>query len=176
MQGLLELSREQRHHTVLRTDAGLGTDENINWALTHDYQVLMKGYNGKRAQAFARRITDADWYALRADRWVAIVPKSPRYARRTQTLLLRWQTEKAMQYATLVHSLLDQDWHTVPALYDDRGAAKSEIKMDKAGLLLPKRRKKRLAAQEALTLLTDVAHNALAWTHDWMFTESRFAR
>lgn len=175
VQSLLELSREQRHHTVLRTDAGLGTDENINWALTHDYQVLMKGYNGKRAQAFARRISNADWYALRTDRWVAIVPKASRYARRTQTLLLRWQTEKGMQYATLVHSLLDQDWHTVPALYDDRGAAENEIKMDKAGLLLPKRRKKRLAAQEALILLTDVVHNALAWTHDWMFTESRFA-
>ena len=175
VQGLLELSREQRHHTVLRTDAGLGTDENINWALTHDYQVLMKGYNGKRAQAFARQIGDQDWYALRTDRWVAIVPKAPRYARRTQTLLLRWQTEKGMQYATLVHSLLDQDWHMIPALYDDRGAMESEIKMDKAGLLLPKRRKKRLAAQEALILLTDIAHNTLAWTHDWMFTQSRFA-
>ncbi len=135
----------------------------------------MKGYNGKRAQAFARQIGDPDWYALRTDRWVAIVPKAPRYARRTQTLLLRWQTDKGMQYATLVHSLLDQDWHLIPALYDDRGAMESEIKMDKSGLLLAKRRKKRLAAQEALILLTDVAHNTLAWTHDWMFAESRFA-
>jgi len=175
VQELLELSCEQRRQTVLRTDAGLGTDENINWALTHDYRVLMKGYNGKRAKAFARQIADNAWYALRSDRWVTIVPKAPRYARRAQTLLLRWQTEKGMEYATLVHSLLDQDWHTIPALYDDRGAAESEIKMDKAGLLLPKRRKKSLAAQEALILLTDIAHNTLAWTHEWMFTESRFA-
>lgn len=175
VQGVLELSREQRRQTVLRTDAGLGTDENINWALTHDYQVVMKGYNGKRAQAFARRIPDEAWHALRTDQWVAIVPKAPRYARRTQTLLLRWQTEKGMEYATLVHSLLAHDWRTVPALYDDRGAVESEIKMDKAGLLLPKRRKKSMAAQEALILLTDIAHNLLAWTHEWMFTESRFA-
>ena len=175
VQALLELSREQRRQIVLRTDAGLGTDENINWALTHDYQVVMKGYNGKRAQAFARRIPAEAWHALRSDRWVAIVSKAPRYARRTQTLLLRWQTEKGMEYATLVHSLLEHDWHTIPALYDDRGAVESEIKMDKAGLLLPKRRKKSLAAQEALILLTDIVHNTLAWTHDWMFSESRFA-
>jgi hypothetical protein len=174
-QSMLELSREQRRQTVLRVDAGLGTDANINWALTHDYQVLAKGYNGKRADAFAQRIPAAAWHALRADRWVAIVPHPPRYARRTQTLLLRWQTQKGMQYATLVHSLLDQDWQTIPALYDGRGAAEVEIKMDKAGLLLPKRRKKSLAAQEALILLTDIAHNTLAWTQEWMFTESRFA-
>jgi hypothetical protein len=175
VQAMLDLSREQRRQTVLRTDAGLGTDENINWALTHDYQVVMKGYNGKRAQAFARRIADDAWHAMRADEWVAIVPKAPRYARRTQTLLLRWQTEKGMEYATLVHSLLAQDWRTIPTLYDDRGAVESEIKMDKAGLLLPKRRKKSMAAQEALILLTDMAHNLLAWTHDWMFMDSRFA-
>ncbi|MGB8647926.1 MAG: hypothetical protein WCF84_22015 [Anaerolineae bacterium] len=134
----------------------------------------MKGYNGKRAKAFARRIPAKAWYTLRADRWVAVVPQAPRYARRTQTLLLRWQTKKELKYATLVHSLLDQDWHTIPALYDDRGAAEIEIKMDKSGLLLPKRRKKSLLAQETLILLTDLAHNVLAWTQDWMFAESRF--
>jgi hypothetical protein len=176
VQNLLQFTREQRRQTVWRTDGGLGTDENINWALTHDYQVLMKGYNGKRALAFARQITDSDWYPLRADRWVAVVPKAPRYARRTQTLSLRWLTEaKQMQYATLVHSLLDHDWHTIPTLYDGRGAMETEIKADKSGLLIPKRRKKRSMAQEALILLSDWAHNILAWSRNWMFTDSRFA-
>lgn len=176
VQNLLHLTREQRHQTVWRTDSGLGTDENINWALAHDYQVLMKGYNGKRALAFSRQITDSDWYPLRADRWVAVVPKAPRYARRTQTLALRWLTEaKQLQYATLVHSLLDHDWHTIPALYDGRGAMETEIKADKSGLLIPKRRKKRSMAQEALILLSDWAHNILAWSRNWMFTDSRFA-
>ena len=175
VQNMLQLTRDQRRQIVWRTDAGLGTDENINWALAHDYQVLMKGYNGKRAQAFARRIADADWYALRQDRWVAIVPKPPRYSRRTQTLLLRWFNEaRQFQYATLVHSLLDQDWHTIPGLYDERGAMEIEIKADKSGLLIPKRRKKRGAAQEALILLSDWAHNILTWTHPWMFLDSSF--
>lgn len=175
VQNMLQLTRDQRQQTVWRTDGGLGTDENINWALAHDYQVLMKGYNGKRANAFARRIADPDWYALREDRWVAIVPKAPRYGRRTQTLLLRWLNEsRQFQYATLVHSLLDHDWHTISGLYDERGAMEIEIKADKSGLLIPKRRKKRCAAQEALILLSDWAHNILAWSHSWMFRGSSF--
>lgn len=176
VQSMLQLTRDQRQRTVWRTDGGLGTDENINWALTQDYQVLMKGYNGKRATAFSRQIADTAWSPLRADRWVAIVPKAPRYARRTQTLLLRWLTESnQMQYATVVHSLLDQNWQTIPALYDGRGAIETEIKADKSGLLIPKRRKKHSAAQEALILLTDWAHNILAWSRHWMFADSRFA-
>jgi Transposase DDE domain group 1 len=172
---LLTLTREQRRQTILRTDAGLGTDENINWALSHDYQVLMKGFNGKRAKAFASRIPAAAWHPVGVGRAVAIVPNAPRYARRTQTLLLRWTNPSAQTgYATLVHSLLDREWVTIPALFDGRGAMESEIKADKGGLLMPKRRKKRLAAQEALILLTDVAHNLLAWSHDWMLGESRF--
>lgn len=176
VQHLLDLTRDQRRRTVWRTDGGLGTDENINWALAHDYQVLMKGYNGKRATAFAQRVASRDWHPLREDRCVAVVPRAPRYARRTQTLLLRWVTEsKKVRYATIVHSLLDHDWRTIPSLYDGRGAVESEIKADKVGLLIPKRRKKRLAAQEALILLSDWAHNLLAWCRPWMFSGSRFA-
>jgi DDE family transposase len=175
-QALLSLTREQRQQSIVRTDAGLGTDENINWTLSHDYQVLMKGFNGKRAKALAARTPASAWHDLRADRSVAIVSDAPRYARRTQTLLLRWTNQsEQLQYATLVHSLLDRDWRSIPDLYDGRAAMESEIKADKCGLLMPKRRKKRLAAQEALILLTDLAHNLLAWAHDWMFSNGRFA-
>lgn len=177
VQNLLHWTPEQCRRVLLRTDAGLGTDSNINWALTHHFQVLMKGYSGKRALACAKQITAKDWYTLRDQRWVACVPQAPRYARRTQTLVLRWVTENGeTKHATLVHSLLDRDWHTIPDLYDGRGAVESEIKMDKSGLLLPKRRKHQFAAQEALVLLTDLAHNLLAWLHPWMLADSRFAK
>jgi hypothetical protein len=177
LQAQSEWSREQRRQIIWRTDSGLGTDANINWALTHDYQVLMKGYNGKRASALGRRIAARDWYPIADEKWVALPSHAPRYARRTQTLLLRWRTPKTkkMKYATLVHSLLEQDWRTIPALYDDRGAMEGEIKADKFGLLLPRRRKRLFAAQEALILLTDLAHNLATWTQDWMFVGSRFA-
>lgn len=75
IQTMLQLTRDQRRHTIWRTDGGLGTDENINWALAHDYQVLMKGYNGKRAQAFAHCVSGSDWYALREDRWLQLFRK-----------------------------------------------------------------------------------------------------
>ena len=86
----------------------------------------MKGYSGKRALAFAKQIKAKDWYTLRDQRWVACVPDAPRYARRTQTLVLRWVTENGeTKHATLVYSLLDRDWHTIPDLYDGRGAVES---------------------------------------------------
>ncbi len=40
-----------------------------------------------------------------------------------------------------------------------------EIRADKQGLNLPRRRKHHLGAQMLLILLTDVAHNLLSWLH-----------
>ena len=36
--------------------------------------------------------------------------------------------------------------------------------------------KQQFAAQEALLLMTDLAHNLLAWLHPWMLAETRFAK
>ncbi len=58
---------------------------------------------------------------------------------------------------------------------DGRGAMESEIKGDKSGLRLEQRRKKQLAAQEALVLLTDLAHNIGAWLRCGMLADSPFA-
>ena len=49
-------------------------------------------------------------------------------------------------------------------LYDARARSETEIKADAGGWRLPRRRKKHVPAQEALVLLTDLAHNILAWT------------
>ena len=52
------------------------------------------------------------------------------------------------------------------AAYNKRGAAEVEqFRNDKSGLHLAVRRKRRLAAQESLVLLTDLAHNLLADFH-----------
>jgi len=40
---------------------------------------------------------------------------------------------------------------------------------------MEQRRKKRLAAQEALVLLTDVVHNLWAWVPQWMFPKKPLA-
>lgn len=59
---------------------------------------------------------------------------------------------------------MDRDLFHVSHLYDQRARIENELKADKAGLLLPRRRKKHWHAQQALVLLTHLAHNILAGT------------
>lgn len=70
--------------------------------------------------------------------------------------------------ATVVCSLLDWTPEQVIRHYDDRGQCETQIQADKGGLKLTRRRKQSLAAQEGLILLTDLAHNLLAWSQQWM--------
>ena len=172
---VLGLIPAQRRRTVLRLDGGFGTDNNLNWALWHGYHVLSKGYSGKRAKAFARAVPQ--WEELcTGERWIAPAPTPLRYYRRTQSAVLQWKTEQGQwRHSLLITSLLDYSLAAVAEVYDNRAAIEAELKADKGGLQLHRRRKRRLAAQEALVLLTDLAHNLLAWTRDWMLHDSPFA-
>ena len=54
-------------------------------------------------------------------------------------------------------------------LYDRRaGAIGIEIKEDKQGVGITRRRKKRATAQAMLTLLNTLAHNVLVWAREWL--------
>ncbi len=170
-------SQEQRQQVIVRTDAGLGTNANINYALWRQFQVLMKGFSGKRTQAWVKQLEKPTWIEdvvrLRA---ITPAPVSFRFGRRTHNYLLRWTSPKGkLSYGTLISSLLDLNPLTTLRLYDGRGADEGEIGSDKTGLLLPKRRKHSLAAQETLVLLTDVAHNLLTWLRPWALRDSPFA-
>ena len=137
--------------------------------------MLVKGYSGKRANACARAVPC--WEELRVgERWIAPAPMPLRYYRRTQTAVVRWKTTQGRyRHSLLTTSLLEYSLAALAEAYDDRAAIEAEIKADKGGLQLHRRRKKRLAAQEALVVLTDLAHNLLAWTRGWMFRDSPFA-
>lgn len=172
---VLRRKSSQRQRIVWRLDAGFGSDDAINWLLARDYQILVKGYNSRRTQKVARDIPVDAWESVRENKWVALVPDGVRYARRTQTLALRWLTEKGDErYALLIHTLLDEAPSQVVADYDARGGMESEIKQDKLGLQLVRRRKQRWNAQEAWVIITDLAHNILTWSHDWMWLGSEF--
>lgn len=173
----LPLDESQKQRTILRSDSGFGGDDNVNYALGQQWQVLTKGSGGRRPGAFARRIAPDDWLTLRPDdRWVARAVDPPTYVHPVQHLVLRWRTPKGrMKHSTVVCSVLDWSMPQIIARYDDRGACETEIQADKGGLKLCKRRKKRLPAQEALVLLTDVAHNTLAWVSHWMFPDGPLA-
>ena len=175
-QEFLDLSGEMRQRTIIRSDAGLGTDGNINWLLWSDYQVLMKGFGGSRSANFAKRLRDEDWMEdPPRKRWIAWAPNPPRYGRRINVFALRWQGKKGLRYGTLLTTLSQLDPLSAWRLHDGRGAAEIEIKADKQGLRIPKRRKKSFTAQEGLILLTDLAHNILSWTHHWVLEDSPFA-
>jgi hypothetical protein len=174
VEALLQIN--DRHHrggVLIRLDAGFGNDQNINWLLHRGYQVLSKHKSSKRASLIASQIDE--WHSLDDRKWIAEVPKSlcHRYYRRTQTSVLCWYNPKsnAFKHALLICSLLDLDLFQMSHLYDERASMENEIKADKGGLLLPKRRKKQLEAQEALVLLTDLAHNIFAWSRDFWSVE-----
>lgn len=163
----------QKARTILRSDAGFGGDANVNRALAAHWQVLGKGKGGPRPKAYAQRVPTHAWQAVGAKRWVARAVDPVCYLRPTQHLVLCWVTQAGrMKYSTLVCSIPEWSLTETVAAYDDRGQCETEIQADKGGLHMERRRKKRLAAQETLILLTDLAHNLLAWSARWMFPDN----
>lgn len=176
MSEVLKFATHQKQRTIVRSDTGFGSDHNVNYALGADWQVLTKGKGGKRPAFFAAKIADEDWQLLSPKRWGAVAVDPPTYVQPTQHFVIRWVTAHGeIKHSTLLCSVLDWSLPEVMAHYDDRGSCETEIQADKRGLQLERRRKKHLAAQEALILMTDVAHNLLAWTTQWMFPSDPFA-
>jgi hypothetical protein len=176
LESFLHLTPAQKQRTVLRSDAGFGSDANINYALAAHWQVLTKNKGGRRPDAFARQVATDAWHALRCDRWVAHAVAPPTYVRPTICLVLRWLAANGrVKHGIVISSVTSCTVAETVAQYDDRGMCETEIQADKGGLKIERRRKKRLAAQEALVLLTDVAHNLLAWVASWMFPSEPLA-
>jgi hypothetical protein len=176
LDAFLRLDTTQKRRTILRSDAGFGSDANVNHALKAQWQVLTKNKGGRRPKAWARQVAAQDWLSLGKERWVARAVTPPSYARPCQCLVLKWHTPSAMlKYAVLICSISAWTMAKTVAHYDDRGACETEIQADKGGLKMERRRKKRLAAQEALILLTDLAHNLAAWVRQWMFLDQPLA-
>jgi hypothetical protein len=172
----LALTATQKLRTVLRSDAGFGSDANVNYALEAQWQILTKNKGGRRPKAWARRVAAEGWLPLGKERWVAQAVDPPTYACPMCCLVLRWLTSSGLvKYAVVLCSILTWTMAETIAYYDDRGACETEIQADKGGLKMEQRRKKRLAAQEALILLTDIAHNLLAWVPQWMFPDEPLA-
>lgn len=176
LETFLDLTPAQKERTVLRSDAGFGSDANINHALNAGWQVLTKNKGGRRPPAFAQRVPEKDWRPCGSERWVAPTVAPSTYARPVECLVLRFLTSNGtVKHAIVLCSVISWTVEEIVAHYDDRGACETEVQADKGGLKLERRRKKRLAAQEALVLLTDVAHNLLAWVPQWMFPDEPVA-
>ncbi len=164
---LLGSGRLQRQRTLLRLDGGFGTDENVEWLCKRGYHFVIKGYGGSRAGKLARSVPEDGWIDAPTESQQLAVPEesvAPRYSRKTKTVLRRWRDQKGKLYTDyIVSTFTHLDAGGIATLYDGRAGMEADIKGDKRGLGLEKRRKKSFFAQEAVVLLSQLAHNLLVW-------------
>jgi hypothetical protein len=164
---ILGSGRAQRERTLLRLDGGFGTDENVEWLCERGYHFVIKGYGGSRAGKLARSVPEDGWQEGPTEGQRLAVPEegaAPRYSRQTKTVLRRWSDAKGKVHTDyLLSTFAHLDAAGIAKLYDSRAGIESDIKGDKRGLGLEKRRKKSFPAQEAVVLLCQLAHNLLVW-------------
>jgi hypothetical protein len=170
--------RQKRRRTLVRLDGGFGTDANLNWLMWRGYEFIAKGYGGKRAKKLASSVAEDGWQKGPTKSQKLGVPGSPhRYARRSKTVVRRWVDEKGKPYQDyLVCSLFWLGSSQIATLYDARGGMETDIKGDKRGLGIEKRRKKSFLAQEALVLLAQLSHNLLVYFKRWFLEGTAAAK
>lgn len=170
----------RRKRTLIRIDGGFGTDENLNWLCWRGYQFIAKGYSGTRAKKVARSVPEEDWPEGPTLGQLLGTPTEPhRYARKTTTVARRWQDEKGKLHQDLLITTLSdflENPEEIAKLYDQRGAMEVDIRGDKGGLGLEKRKKKSFDAQEALVLLAQLAHNLATWFKEWFLSGTKGGR
>lgn len=157
----LQLLPSHRPQTLLRVDGDFGTDDNLEWALHQGYDVCAKGFSGKRAGAWGKKVSQ--WVELAPDqRWAALAPEQLAFSRPTRTIAVRWRDkDQSFKHALYIVTDLVTPIPEVCALYSLRGGAEVDIRNDKQGLLLTHRRKRLWNAQQAIVWLDDLAHNWL---------------
>jgi hypothetical protein len=183
---VLNLTENQRKRTIIRSDAGGGTDANLNGVLSREYPVLIKVKNWRRAEKLAASVQTWQSDPKVAGREVGWVTQPHVYVRPTRQLALRERKKNGQwSYHVLVltltdatlFELCDQTAPTHPSplevllaamhAYDRRGGgAETQNRNDKQGLQLMHRNKHKFAAQEMLVLLAQLAHNLVIWTRN----------
>ena len=156
-----DLDPSVRKHVLYRLDGGSGTDENLSWLLNRNYQILSKGFSGKRAKALARQVIRWDVYDAQCQ--IGRVTPTFDLGRPIDVLVKRRWHKKQWRHSYYVSTLTSPSKRAFMDKYNHRGAAEIEqFRNDKQGLGLSTRRKQQLQAQKALVLLNDLCHNLLA--------------
>jgi len=171
----LELRSEQRRRTVFRLDGGSGADGQLKWLLSRGYQVVGKGYSGKRAHALARQVTR--WDPYEPNSWLGSVSSPVDLGRPVQMIVKKRLLKGRYKHSYYVTSLAFPSKRAFLDRYNLRGGAEIEqFREDKSGLHLSSRRKQCFQAQKALIMVTDLAHNLLADFRRRGLAHSRFAQ
>lgn len=183
----LELDERKRARTVVRIDAGGGSLDDVNWLLSHGYQVHCKEYSTKRAKRLAASVQvwiDDPHVLGRQVGWVR--EPAPEYVRPVRRLAVRCRQHNGQwAYGVLISTLAPAEvlaltQHTTDtepatvllayvAFYDQRGGGiETSFKGDKQGLGLTKRNKKSFEAQQMVMLLGSLVHNVVVWARRWL--------
>jgi len=185
----LALDEIRRARTLLRIDAGGGSLDDVNWALSRGYQVHCKDYSGQRARCLAASVitwVDDPDEPGRQVGWVE--EPAPEYVRDVVRIAVRERKpNEQWGIAVLISSLLPAEVCELSGnssehdfdpkvillahvrLYDQRGGGvETSFKCDKQGLGLSKRTKKRFEAQQMVMLLGSLAHNVVVWVQRWL--------
>lgn len=150
-----------RPHVLYRLDGGAGTDENLRWLLARGYHVVGKGFSGKRANALAQRVKR--WDAYDAHSQIGRVRPTFDLGRPIDVVVKRRRHKQTWRHSYYVSTLTFPSKRAFLNKYHQRGAAEIEqFRADKQGLHLAARRKRKLPAQLALVLLTDLCHQLVA--------------
>lgn len=156
-----DLGPAERKRTLYRLDGGAGTDENLGQLLARDYQVLAKGFSGKRAKALAAQIQR--WDSYEPESWLGRVTPTFDLGRPIDVLVKKRLHKGKWKHSYYVTTLTFPSKKAFMDSYNLRGGAEVEqFRSDKSGLHLSARRKQRFTAQKALVVLTDLTHNLLS--------------
>jgi hypothetical protein len=185
----LQLDEAKRRHTIIRVDAGAGTEDDLNWLLARGYEIMAKEYSGRRVLRLAKTVTewiqDPVW-SERSFGWVT--EPATNYVRPVRRIAVRCRRQDGtFAYGVLICSLSVEQILMVlgrsssqasdpvailacyVSFYDQRGGGiETSFKGDKQGLGLTKRNKKRFEAQYMLVLLGSLAHNVVVWARRWL--------
>ncbi len=183
---VLALDENRRKRTILRVDAGGGTEANINFWLARGYGGITKTKNWQRTAKLLQTVTT--WTAVSGlpEHECGWVGAPQAYVAATRQLALRWPNPKkggwpawglvcTLSNAALFElaprplpaSLTELNLCArarVIAAYDRRGGgAETSFKNSQQGLGLHQRNKKHFHAQEMLIGLAQFAYNLPGW-------------
>ena len=167
-------TRAKRARTELRLDSSWGSTAAINWALERGYQVTTKFKSTSRVKKLVQAVQD--WQpTTNPGREVALVPQPVALSKPTVQYAVRTPSKEqaaGYHYAVLVTSRVDLPLQAAVDRYDGRAAMEADLKSDKHGLGLGVLRKRKLAAQQMLGLLGQLAHNVLIWARTWLAADA----
>src|SRR6266704_1431405 len=103
----LQLDETKRRRTIIRVDAGAGTEDDLNWLLSRGYEIMAKEYSGRRIVRLSKTVKewvqDPNW-SERSFGWVS--EPATGYVRPVERIVVRCRRrDGTFAYGVLICSL-----------------------------------------------------------------------